>query len=107
MVAKGEDYKNTKISMRTFAIYRILLPNGKSFIGKTNRGVRRVVEEHLTKSFLSRLSIALRNCEGKYKVVVLEMGIRGLELATSKEAGWIAHFNTSSLQHGYNSKRAA
>lgn len=93
--------------MISWSIYRILFPNGKSYIGLT-KSIEHRKAEHNYRAFTQKVNTPIYSAfrkHGKDSVVweILESNIPNLETANNKEAHYIIVYDTfHKYKKGYN-----
>ena len=87
------------------AIYKATSPSGKVYIGQTTKKLRYRVREHFYQAFIEAKTALFQNAIRKYgdliKWEILEK-VENTEELDNKEKYWIAHYNSSNPEFGYN-----
>ena len=88
-----------------YSIYRLIFPDGKSYVGKTHQSVERRFQEHLKSTRKCRLTVAINQFRDDVYVETLEGDIAHWAIASHKESKWIRHFKSNDPEFGYNGTR--
>ena len=97
--------KINDLNQKVIGIYRIIFPNGKSYIGLSN-DIKRRIKEHYTDNRQPVLYNALKKYYNSINEVEFEILEEIFEedyrILSDKERYWINHFSSNQKDKGYN-----